>query len=265
MKKTKVSPQALRDIKVKIELIDMTVRCARRTITFKHAPRGYAEVLEQSQYILVETVCKLYGMVRNSQPWKLAEPHLNEHGQPVAQHIATLLGCVPPNADIDLQVRSIFPEDVDSLKDLYHELEEHERSEAASTPSFARDKELTCDESAMSEPQDSDMEPPYHWADYQTQGTVDLLLQTRSNGLDFEGAVAADMYGNALFPDTPPSPLTWNSYIDGHTDSAICPLQQFGVMQANGMLQQSLLRHVFEGVEPYSMPNDLGMRCRERQ
>ncbi|KLO92849.1 zinc cluster transcription factor [Fusarium fujikuroi] len=236
---------------------------ARRTITFKHAPRGYAEVLEQSQYILIETVFKLYGMVRNSQSWKLAEPHLNEHGQPVAQHITKLLGCVPPNSDIDLPVRSIFPEDVDSLEELYHELEEHERSEAASTPSLARGKELTCDESAMSEPQDSDMEPPYHWADCQTQGTVDLLLQTRSNGLDIEGAVAADMYGNALFSDTPPSPLARNSYIDGHSDSTMCPPQHVGVMQGNGMFQQDLLRPVFEGVEPYSMSVDLGMRYRD--
>ncbi|KAG4283403.1 hypothetical protein FPRO06_07782 [Fusarium proliferatum] len=238
---------------------------ARRTITFKHAPRGYAEVLEQSQYILIETIFKLYCMVRNSQPWKKAEPHLNKHGQPVAQHIAKLLGCVPPNGDIDLPVRSIFPEDVDSLEELYHELEERERSEAASTPSLARDKELTCDESAMSEPQDWDMERPYYWVDCQTQGTVDLLLQTRSNGLDFEGAIAADMYGNALFPDTPPSPLAWNSYIDGHTDTTLCPLQQVGVMQVNGMLQQGLLRPVFEGVEPYGMSIDLGMRHIERQ
>ncbi|CCT69515.1 related to zinc cluster transcription factor [Fusarium fujikuroi IMI 58289] len=238
---------------------------ARRTITFKHAPRGYAEVLEQSQYILIETIFKLYGMVRNSQPWKLAEPQLNEHGKPVAQHIAKLLGCVPPNADIDLPVGSIFPEDVDSLEELYHELEEHERSEAASTPSLAREKELSCDESAISEPQDSDMDPPYYWADCQTQGTVDLLLQTRSHGLDFEGAVAADMYGNALFPDTPPSPLAWNSYIDGRTDSTLCPLQQVGVMQGSGMLQQGLLRPVLEGDEPYSMSVDLGMRHRERE
>ncbi|KLP08590.1 zinc cluster transcription factor [Fusarium fujikuroi] len=236
---------------------------ARRTITFKHAPRGYAEVLEQSQYILIETVFKLYGMVRNSQSWKLAEPHLNEHGQPVAQHITKLLGCVPPNSDIGLPVRSIFPEDVDSLEELYHELEEHERSEAASTPSLARGKELTCDESAMSEPQDSDIEPPYHWADCQTQGTVDLLPQTRSNGLDIEGAVAADMYGNALFSDTPPSPLAWNSYIDGHSDSTMCPPQHVGVMQGNGMFQQDLLRPIFEGVEPYSMSVDLGMRYRD--
>ncbi|QGI65344.1 hypothetical protein CEK27_009315 [Fusarium fujikuroi] len=236
-----------------------------------HSPYGhitdiryrYAEVLEQSQYILIETVFKLYGMVRNSQSWKLAEPHLNEHGQPVAQHITKLLGCVPPNSDIGLPVRSIFPEDVDSLEELYHELEEHERSEAASTPSLARGKELTCDESAMSEPQDSDIEPPYHWADCQTQGTVDLLPQTRSNGLDIEGAVAADMYGNALFSDTPPSPLAWNSYIDGHSDSTMCPPQHVGVMQGNGMFQQDLLRPIFEGVEPYSMSVDLGMRYRD--
>ncbi|KAF5707187.1 C6 transcription factor [Fusarium mundagurra] len=148
---------------------DTASASARRAITFKHTPRGYAEVLEQSQYILIGTVCKLYSKVRNSQPLKLAEPQLNEHGQPVAQHIAKLLGCVPSNSEIDLLVQSVFPEDEGSMEELYRELEEHERSEAASTPSLARDKELACDEPAISESQTSDVELPYHGTDCRVQ------------------------------------------------------------------------------------------------
>ncbi|KAH7186876.1 hypothetical protein BKA60DRAFT_626806 [Fusarium oxysporum] len=238
---------------------------ARRAITFKQTPRGYAEVLEQSQYILIETVCKLYGMVRNSQPWKLAEPQLNEHGQPVAQHIAKLLGCVPPNSEIDLPVQSVFPEDADSMEELYRELEEHERSEAASTPSLARDKELTCDETAISESQDSDIELPYYAVDCGTQGTVNLPLQTGSNDLDFEGAAAADMYGNTLFPDTPLSPFTWSSYNAGYSDLTMCLLQKVGVMQGNGMLQQGLLGPEFDSTEPYILSGDLEGRYRRVQ
>ncbi|KAF5695372.1 zinc cluster transcription factor [Fusarium denticulatum] len=224
---------------------------ARRTITFKRTPRGYAEVLEQSQCILIETVCKLYGMVRNSQPWKLAEPQLNEHGQPVVQHIAKLLGCVPPNSDIDLPVRSLFPEDADSMEELFRELEEHERSEATSTPSLATDKEFACNETAtaISESQDSDIELPYYAVDSGPQGTVNPLLQTGSDGLDFEGAVAANMYGNVLFLDTPLSPFTWTSYNAGYSDSTMRLLQKVGVVQSNDVLTQGLLGGRFNGID----------------
>ncbi|KAF4498479.1 Fluconazole resistance 1 [Fusarium agapanthi] len=175
---------------------------ARKAIAFKKTPRGYAEVLEQSQYILIETVCKLNSMVRNSQPWKLAEPQLNEHGQPVAQHIAKLLGCVPPDSEIDLPVQSVFPEDQGSIEKLYRELQEHERSEAASTPNLARGKELAGDETGISELQASDIELPYYAVDCGIHGTVNLPLQTGSNDLDYEVAAAADMYRNSLFPGT---------------------------------------------------------------
>ncbi|KAF5530660.1 Fluconazole resistance 1 [Fusarium mexicanum] len=131
--------------------------------------------------LTVDVVCKLYSMVRNSQPWKLDEPQLNEHGQPVAQHIAKLLGCVPPNSEIDLPVQSVFPENESSMAKLYRELEEHERSEAASTPSLARDKELACDETAISESQASDIELPYYEVDCGIHGTVNLPLQTGSD------------------------------------------------------------------------------------
>ncbi|KAF5585029.1 Fluconazole resistance 1 [Fusarium pseudocircinatum] len=238
---------------------------ATRKIIFKRTPRGYAEVLEQSQYILIETVCKLYGMVRNSQPWKLAEPQTNEHGQPVAQHIAKLLGCVPPNSDIDLPVRSIFPEDLNSMEELYHELEEHERSEAASTPSLATDKELTSGETETSESQDSNIELPYGAVDCSLRGTGNLPLQAWSNDLDFEGAAAAGMYASARFPGIPLSPFTWTSYSAGYSDLTMRLLQRVGVMQGNSMLHQGLLGSDFDGVDPYIFSEDLGMGYRESE
>jgi hypothetical protein len=207
-------------------------------------------------------------MVRNSQPWKLAEPQINEHGQPVAQHVAQILGCVPPNSEIDLPVQSVFPEDMDSMEELYRELEEHERSEAASTPNLARDKESACDETAISESQDSDIELPYYGADFGTQSAMNLPLQSLSTGsddLDFEGAAAADMYGNALFPDTPLSPFTWSSYNAGYNDLTMCLLQKVGAMQSNGMLQQGRLGPGFDGIEPYIMSDDMGRGYRGRQ
>ncbi|KAF5562317.1 Fluconazole resistance 1 [Fusarium napiforme] len=218
---------------------------SKRNGPFKRAPRGYAEVLEQSQYILIETVCKLYGMVRNSQPWKLAEPQFNEHGQPVAQHIAKLLGCVPRNDDIDPPVRSIFPEDVNSMEELHRELEEHERSKAASTPSLLRDKDLAYDETVTSEPQDSDMEPTYYAVNCGTQSTTDQQLQIGFNGLDFEGA---DMYANAQFPETPLSPFTWTSYNAGYSDLTTCLLQRVSAAQGNGVFSYGLLGAGLDGI-----------------
>ncbi|KAF5661371.1 Fluconazole resistance 1 [Fusarium circinatum] len=200
-------------------------------------------------------------MVRNSQPWKLDEPQLNEHGQPVAQHIAKLLGCVPPNNEIDLPVQSVFPENESSMAKLHRELEEHERSEAASTPSLARDKELACDETAISESQASDLELPYYVVDCGIHGTVNLPLQNGSDDLDHEVAEAANMYGNALFPDTPLSPRTWSSYNAGYSDLAMCLQQMDGAMQSNSMLHQSL-RSSFGNVEPFILCNDPGIRYR---
>lgn len=73
-------------------------------------------------------------MVRNGQPWDLGEPELNDRGQPIIHNIATKLGCIRPNADTDLPVHSVFPEDERSLAKLAAELEvqqnERERDNA---------------------------------------------------------------------------------------------------------------------------------------
>lgn len=196
-------------------------------------------------------------MVRDSQPWNLSEPRLNEHGQPIAQHIAQILGCLPPNSNIDLPVKSIFPEDKDSIEELYRELEEHERSGAASTPSLTKERELACDGAAISEPQDSDVQPPYCLVDLDTQGTVYLPLQARSDESNFEGAAPANLYGTALDPDTPLSPCTWSDYNAGYSDLTMCLLQRAGVMQGN-------LESGLNGVEPFMRSDNLGIKYRNR-
>ncbi|KAF5243254.1 hypothetical protein FANTH_8263 [Fusarium anthophilum] len=138
---------------------------ARKAIILENTPRGYAEVLEQSQRISIQTVCKLYCMVRNSQPWKLdePEPQLNEHGQPVAQYIAKILGCVPPNSEIDLPLQSVFPEDESSMEELYQS-------------------------------QVSGIELPYYEVDCGIHGTMNLPLQTGIDDVNHEGTAAADIY-----------------------------------------------------------------------
>jgi hypothetical protein len=98
----------------------------RKKTEYKQLPRGYAEVLENTQFALIATVHKLYAMVRSGQQWDLGEPELNDRGQPVIHNIAHKLGCIRPNSDIDLPVHSIFPEDEAGMAELARQLEEQQ-------------------------------------------------------------------------------------------------------------------------------------------
>jgi len=106
----------------------------RKKTEYKQLPKGYAEVLENSQFALIAAVHKLYAMLRNSQQWDLGEPELNDRGQPVI-HIASKLGCIRPQNDLDLPVGNVIPEDEAGLADLALKLEAHqkERDAAATT------------------------------------------------------------------------------------------------------------------------------------
>ncbi|PNY26030.1 Fluconazole resistance protein 1 [Tolypocladium capitatum] len=101
----------------------------RKKVEYKQLPKGYAEVLEHTQFALIATVVKLYSMVRNAQPWDLGEPELNDRGQPVIHNIAQKLGCIRPNSDIDLPVHSVFPEDEAGMAELARQLEEQQALE----------------------------------------------------------------------------------------------------------------------------------------
>ncbi|KAK0628652.1 hypothetical protein B0T17DRAFT_588719 [Bombardia bombarda] len=104
----------------------------RKKTEYKQLPRGKALplsffVLENTQFALIATVHKLYAMVRNQQPWDLGEPELNDRGQPVIHNIASKLGCIRPNSDMDLPVHSVFPEDEAGLAELARQLEEQQK------------------------------------------------------------------------------------------------------------------------------------------
>ncbi|KAG6019573.1 hypothetical protein E4U19_007060 [Claviceps sp. Clav32 group G5] len=104
----------------------------RKKVEYKQLPRGYAEVLENTQFALITTVHKLYSMVRNSQPWELGEPDLNDRGLPVIHDIAQKLGCIRPNSYVDLPVHSVFPEDEAGMTELARQLEEQQSKEGGS-------------------------------------------------------------------------------------------------------------------------------------
>ncbi|KAK4649288.1 Fluconazole resistance protein 1 [Podospora bellae-mahoneyi] len=106
----------------------------RKKTEYKQLPRGYAEVLENTQFALIATVHKLYAMVRNHQTWDLGEPDLNDRGQPVIHNIASKLGCIRPSGDMDLPPHAVFPEDEAGLTELARQLEEQQRREAIAAP-----------------------------------------------------------------------------------------------------------------------------------
>lgn len=78
----------------------------------------YAEVLENTQLVLVATIRKLYEMVRNHDEWHFGEPRCNDRGQAIIHNIAQKLACIRSNGDIDLPVQSVFPEDMEGMEQL---------------------------------------------------------------------------------------------------------------------------------------------------
>ncbi|EPE05543.1 c6 zinc finger domain containing protein [Ophiostoma piceae UAMH 11346] len=104
----------------------------RKKTEYKQIPKGYAEVLENTQVALVATIHKLYAMVQSGQSWTLGEPELNERGQPVIHSIASKLGCIRPNNDPDLPFgSSIFPESDKDLNDLQSQLNDYHKQREA--------------------------------------------------------------------------------------------------------------------------------------
>ncbi|KAK3330913.1 hypothetical protein B0H66DRAFT_81191 [Apodospora peruviana] len=116
----------------------------RKKTEYKQLPRGYAEVLENTQFALIATVHKLYAMVRSQQPWDLGEPELNDRGQPVIHNIASKLGCIRPNSDMDLPVHSIFPEDEAGLAELARQLDEQQKETGISSNNIKVETESIC-------------------------------------------------------------------------------------------------------------------------
>ncbi|RDW64133.1 hypothetical protein BP5796_10635 [Coleophoma crateriformis] len=92
---------------------------SRKKTEFKQLPRGYAEVLENTQYALIATVQKLYTMIRNGESWELGEPEMNERGQPVIHDIASKLGCIRPSPDLPCA----FPEGAEDFAELQAQLQ----------------------------------------------------------------------------------------------------------------------------------------------
>jgi hypothetical protein len=195
----------------------------RKKTEYKQLPRGYAEVLENTQFALVATVQKLFSMVRNQQPWVYGEPELNDRGQPVIHDIASKLGCIRPNSDVDLPVHSIFPEDEAGLAELARQLEEQQKETGSqsgggsggSSSSGTQETESNCNQtdrassSAASDLDHSDLEQDYRKATMGSATAVTMSPVSLSYG-DFD--LTPSTARSEGFPPSQTSPSIQTSF-----------------------------------------------------
>ncbi|EQB56611.1 hypothetical protein CGLO_03364 [Colletotrichum gloeosporioides Cg-14] len=253
----------------------------RKKTEYKQLPRGYAEVLEHTQFALIATVHKLYSMVRNNQQWDLGEPELNDRGQPVIHNIAQKLGCIRPNSDIDLPVHSVFPEDEAGLAELARQLEEQQKErdaeKAATTTRIPTelDSASSCersDRASSSELDHSEFEADYRKAVFgQHNNPMTMSPQSFSTGyteFDVDSVASPVDPTAAMFHNQSP---TMNAYVPQWTmprqaappqPPAMDLAQQFfqqqnGALSSMDMLNQGLIENEFGTIKPHvlSCPN----------
>jgi len=232
---------------------------------YKQLPRGYAEVLENTQFALIATVHKLYAMVRNQQGWELGEPELNDRGQPVIHNIASKLGCIRPNSDMDLPVHSVFPEDEAGLVELARQLEEQQK-ETGVAMSSRHETDSACnrtDRASSSEIDHSDFED-YRKTAFGGRGAASTLsLSPQSltySDFDLSSTTPSDGFSGQA--QRPPLPTAFSSWMGRAPAMGDFNTQQFlpGASPSfldMDMLNQGLLESNFGTIKPHvlSCPN----------
>jgi hypothetical protein len=215
-------------------------------------------VLENTQLALIATVHKLYAMVRSGQQWDLGEPEVNDRGQPVIHNIATMLGCIRPNADADLPPHSVFPEDEGGLSKLAAELEVQLRERESQQPEHKSETDSTCnrtERASSSELDHSDFEQDYRKA--MMSGNLQTLSpQSLSSYNDFDtNTLPNELDPTTLFPVQSPNAAsfpTWN--MDRPNSMNGLPPQfihQMDVNMADMMLSQGLVESEFGTLKPH--------------
>ncbi|EHK23971.1 uncharacterized protein TRIVIDRAFT_128625, partial [Trichoderma virens Gv29-8] len=235
----------------------------RKKMEYKQLPRGYAEVLENTQFALISTVHKLYQMVRTNQQWDLGEPELNDRGQPVIHNIAQKLGCIRPNSDIDLPVHSVFPENERDLKELAQQLHDHHNN--ADTQNKDRDVEMEresplpyrrTDRASSSELDHSDIELDYRRAAFGSHNhPITMSPQSYAGSTDFEFSQSGqpDLDATAsLFTSQSPSMNVFPDWAMKTASSDMATMQFFqqSAMQDLSGMGPSLMDGGYETIKP---------------
>lgn len=230
----------------------------RKKTEYKQLPRGYAEVLENTQFALIATVHKLYAMVRNGQSWDLGEPELNERGQPIIHNIATKLGCIRPNADADLPPHSVFPEDEAGLAKLAAELDvqQQERETHSTEHRSETDSNSTrTDRASSSELDHSDFEQDYRKVMLGGQNLQTMSPQSLTYDLDTNTIQSEIESPGSLFavqsPSAPSSFPTWNMSRPSSIDLSPQFIQGMDIDMAEIMLSQGLVESEFGTIKPH--------------
>lgn len=234
----------------------------RKKVEYKQLPRGYAEVLESTQFALIATIHKLYSMVRNGEAWELGDIELNDRGLPVVHNIATKLGCIRPNSDIDLPVHSVFPENERDLEELVKQLEAQQTEGSGQLPGMTHGGSITptsnrTDMSSASEHEHSDNEDDHHPTP-STTGQVFLSPQSLPPYNDFEAPPEQSGVAGVLFPDGP-TMAEFAAAWDSSANMSMVPdfLTQPATLSSAQMLTQGLLESEFGRLRPHivSCPN----------
>ncbi|KAF4975429.1 hypothetical protein FZEAL_7777 [Fusarium zealandicum] len=231
----------------------------RKKMEYKQLPRGYAEVLENTQFALIATVHKLYSMVRNNQSWELGEPELNDRGQPVIHNIAQKLGCIRPNSDIDLPVHSVFPEDEAGMAELARQLDEQQKElepqmEIKDTDSSVCNR---TERASSSELDHSDFEHDYRRAAFGHSNAMTLSPQSFTGSSDFDFAPPPpEIDASTLFPSQSPSMSNfpaWSMAKPQPSDLTMQFLQQQhnGMLANMDLLNQGLVESEFGTIKPH--------------
>lgn len=197
-------------------------------------------------------------MVRSGQQWDLGEPEVNDRGQPVIHNIATLLGCIRPNADADLPPHSVFPEDEGGLSKLAAELEVHQRE--SQQAEHKSETESTCnrtERASSSELDHSDFEQDYRKAMMSGRNLQTLSPQSLSSYNDFEtNPLPNDLDPTTLFPvQSSPNTASFPAWNMGRPDSmnGMAPqfMQHMDANMADLMLSQGLVESEFGTLKPH--------------
>ncbi|KAJ0160763.1 Fluconazole resistance protein 1 [Colletotrichum tanaceti] len=239
----------------------------RKKTEYKQLPRGYAEVLEHTQFALIATVHKLYSMVRNQQQWDLGEPELNDRGQPVIHNIAQKLGCIRPNSDIDLPVHSVFPEDEAGLTELARQLEEQQKErDIENAIKVEADSASSCERSDRAS--SSEIDHPEFEADYRKavfgghNNPMTMSPQSFSTGyteFDVDSVPSPAGPTAAMFQQQNQSPpidayQQWNMPRQAAPPSMDLTQQFFqhpGALTNMDMLSQGLMESEFGTIKPH--------------
>lgn len=195
-------------------------------------------------------------MVRNGEKWDLGEPDVNDRGQPIVHNIASKLGCIRPNSDIDLPVHSVFPENEDDLKDLVKQLEAQQK-EAQSQPRTttttgnATPTSNTTDIGSASEHEHSDLEEDHK----PTPATSHAFLSPQS--LPPYNEFDAQQPDPAMFHDQSALASFTAQWNNAPSMSMMPDFLSQPPAMTNDMLTQGLLESEFGQLRPHtvSCPN----------